>query len=1058
MTALREWLASLQLAQYHEKLVEQRVDLDLLYELTEADLVQLGVLLGDRKRMMRGIKAMRQRQALPGRAGSPAVPSPDAHGIGDSRPIAPLLYQREELRQLTLLFADLVGSTQLTNTLDIESYRDAIGTYQLCCSDLVRDHFGFIAQFSGDGVLAYFGYPTAEEDDAERAVLTGLEITREVPGITIAEHPPLAARVGIATGEVLVSDLIGDGLAIKGAVLGEAPNLAARLEAMAEPGQVIIAGSTRRLLGSHFDCVFLGDHQIRGFADLQELWLVRGMKAGASRFSARSRGPISPLIGRDEELVILRHRWESAWRGEGQVVLISGEAGIGKSRISKWLSDAVAGRPHYKIRFHCSPYHTGSSFFPIVMQIARAARFAEGDSADERLDKLESLLAQASDDVRSTAPLLARLLSIPFEHRYGAIDQPAEVIKEFTIAAVLDQLFGLAARQPVLILIEDLHWIDPSTEELLNQLVDRIGDSPILVLCTYRPEYEAPWIGSAGVTHLSLTRLGRKRSTDLVLQIASDDTLPTELVEQIVARADGVPLFLEELTRSVLDDRRLSKAGSALEVRLPASLKELLMAKLDSLSSAREIVPLCAAIGRTFSYRLLLAVSQLSEEATRPILDQLRHSHILLHRGEYPDVTITFRHALIQEAAYETMLPSRARALHARIADVLRLQFPAIAEARPEVIAQHLSRAGRGGEARDEWRAAAKLAITRSANVEACAHIEHALAENARLEESPERTTAEISLREMLREPIELCGWGSPKIELNLRRLYELRAEQGNGDELFSVIYGSCGTQLLAGRLQDAEADANRMAALAEETGEPAHDILTIHAKALLAFLAGRFADAIMGFDREIAALRPEYAAGIRRHYVADPAIVARVMQAWALTLSGDDARAGARIAEAKQLVAGQTQSFSRIYGLTIIASIRQTQGETEAAHEVAGSAWQTAREERVPYWEAWAAIVRGWAMAAIGETEEGLAVLREGLSAYIRTGALQMLGYGHALLADACLKAGRIREGLSVIELLEQDDATNEVRFFDMERRKIADALRDAAGAMENGGPSRPP
>ena len=1057
MTALGEWLASLQLAQYHEKFVKERVDLDVLYELTEADLAQLGVLLGDRKRMMRGIEAMRRREAPPAQQRRPPAPSPEARGVGDARPIAPLLYEREELRQLTLLFADLVGSTRLTNTLDIESYRNAIGTYQLCCSDLVRDHFGFIAQFSGDGVLAYFGYPTAEEDDAERAVLTGLEITREVPGITIAHHPPLAARVGIATGEVLVSDLVGDGLAIKGAVLGEAPNLAARLEAMAEPGQVIIAGSTRRLLGSHFDCEFLGDHQIRGLEDLQELWLVRGMKAGASRFSARSRGPVSPLIGREEELSILRHRCESAWRGEGQVVLISGDAGIGKSRISKWLSDAVAGRPHYRIRFQCSPYHTGSSFYPIVVQIARAARFAEGDSADERLDKLESLLAQASDDVRSTAPLLARLLSIPFEHRYGTIDQPAEVIKEFTIAAILDQVFGLAARQPVLVLIEDLHWIDPSTEELLNQLVDRIGDSPILVLCTYRPEYEAPWIGSAGVTHLSLTRLDRKRSFDLVSRIASDDKLPTELVEQIVARADGVPLFLEELTRSVLDDRRRS-GGSALEVRLPASLKELLMAKLDSLASAREIVPLCAAIGRTFSYRLLLAVSQLREEALRPILDQLRHFHILLHRGEYPDVTLTFRHALIQEAAYETMLPSRARALHARIADVLSTQFPAIAEARPEVIAQHLSRAGRGGEARDQWRAAAKLAITRSANVEACAHIEHALVENARLAESPERTAAEISLREMLREPIELCGWGSPKIELNLRRLYELRAEQGNGDELFSVLFGSCGTQLLAGRIQDAQADANRMATLAEQTGEPAHDILTIHARALLAFLAGHFSDAIAGFDREIAALRPEYAADIRRHYVADPAIVARVMQAWALTLSGDDARAGARLAEAKRLIAGQTQSFSRIYGLTIIASIRQTQGEAEAANDVAESAWQMAREERVPYWEAWAAIVRGWAMTATGETEEGLAVLREGLSAYTRTGALQMLGYGNALLADAWLKAGRIHEGLSVIERLEQDDATSEVRFFNIERCKIANSLRDAAVAMENGGLSRPP
>jgi class 3 adenylate cyclase len=1059
MKALGEWLASLQLAKYHDKLVEQCVDLDMLCELSETDLAELGLPLGDRKRMMRGIEALRQREGPPlGPAEAPAAPSPEVLGVIDDRHIAPLLYEKEELRQLTLLFADLVGSTELANTLNIETYRDAIGSYQVCCSDLVRNHFGFVAQFRGDGVLAYFGYPTAEEDDAERAVAAGLEITRDVASIKVAGHASLAARVGIATGEVLVSDLIGDRLAIKGAVLGDAPNLAARLQAMAEPGRVVIAGSTRRLLGSHFDCVFLGDHQIKGLGELQEVWLVRGMKPGASRFTARSRGPITPLVGREEELEVLRHRWESTWQGDGQVVLISGEAGIGKSRISKWLCDAVASRPHYRLRYQCSPYHTGSSFFPIVVQIARAARFAEGDSGDERLDKLEHLLAQSTDDVRSVAPLFARLLSIPYEHRYGAIDQPPEVIKERTIAALLDQMFGLAARQPVLVLVEDLHWIDPSSEELLNLLVDRIDNSPILVLCTYRPEYEAPWVGRAGVTHLSLSRLDRKRSFDLVARIVGDDEVPADLVEQIVARADGIPLFLEELTRSVLDEQRLSRGGSVPEIRLPTSLKELLMAKLDRLSSAREIVPLCAAIGRTFSYMLLLSVSHLHEEALRPILDQLRQFHILLHRGEYPDISFTFRHALIQEAAYETMLPSRARALHARIADVLSTEFAAVAAARPEVVAQHLSRAGRVKEARDRWRAAAELAITRSANAEACTHIEQALAENAKLEENPERTAAEIALREMLREPIELCGWGSAKIELNLRRLYDLRAEQGNGDELFSVLYGSCGTHLLAGRVGAAEAEADRMAALAEETGEPAHDILTIHTRALLAFLAGRFADAIAGFDREIAALRPEHAAGIRRHYVADPAIVARVMQAWALTLSGDDARASARIAEAELLVASQKQSFSRIYGLTIIASIRQTRGEAQAAREVATSAWKMAREERVPYWEAWAAIVRGWAMTATGDIEQGLSTLREGLAAYTRTGAHQMLGYGRALLADACLKAGRIREGLSVIERLEQDDATNEVRFFDVERRKIAKALRGAGDAWENGGPHTPP
>ena len=1039
MTGLKQWLASLQLEGHYDRLAEERVDLDVLTDLTEADLAALGIPLGDRKRMMRGIEGLRQRHE------TPESPASDV-GKPAEGPSPALFHDQEEVRQLTLLFSDLVGSTQLSTTLDLETYRDAIRTYQLCCSDLVRSHFGFVAQFLGDGVVAYFGYPTAEEDDAERAVSAGLEITREVAHLEVkaARHVALQARVGIATGDVLVSDLAGDRLAIKGAVLGDIPNLAARLQTMAQPGQVIVSGRTRRLLGGQFDCHRLGERQIKGFDAAQEIWLVQGVQESTSRFSARSRGEISPIVGRDEELELLQHRWSSAQAGQGQVVLISGEAGVGKSRLGEWLCDTAASQPHYRMSYQCSSYHRNSPFFPILVQIARAAGIVELDSDDEKLDKLERLLARGTDDVPKVAPLFARLLSIPFEHRYGPISQSSEEIKERTTAALLEQLFGLAAKEPVLVFFEDLQWIDPSTEELLDLLVEQIADRPVLLLCTYRPEYESAWVGRAEVSHLSLSRLDRRRALELVTRIAGQEKLPQEVVEQIVSRTEGVPLFIEELTKAVLEQHRLAGNGSPEDVALPSSLKDLLMAKLDSLSSAREVVPLCAAIGRSFSYRLLLAVSQLPEKAVRPILEQLKHSQILVQRGEYPYATFTFRHALIQEAAYDTMLASRARALHARIADVLATQLTDIARARPEVVAQHLSRAGRTVEARDQWQAAARIAIDRSANVEACAHLRQALAENDRLEESPERTAAEISLREMMREPIELCGWGSEEIELNLRRLHELREQQGSREELFSVVYGSCGTHLLVGSLGEAAAETERMASLAEETGDPAQEILTVHTKALIAFLSGRFEDATAGFDREIAALRPEHAPGIRRYYIADPAIVARTMQAWALTLSGQDARAESRIVEAERLIAAQEQGFSRAYGLAIIASIRQTQGGAEAARRLADEAWQIAHDERVPYWEAWASVVRGWAMVATGDVAEGLATLREGLDAYVRTGARQMLPYGRTLLADACSRAGRTQEALQTLEELEQEEATNEVRFFDGERRRIAEALRD--------------
>jgi tetratricopeptide (TPR) repeat protein len=465
------------------------------------------------------------------------------------------------------------------------------------------------------------------------------------------------------------------------------------------------------------------------------------------------------------------------------------------------------------------------------------------------------------------------------------------------------------------------------------------------------------------------------------------------------------------------------------------------------------VMPVGAAIGRRFSYRVLAAVTQLDDDVLLPALTQLVDAELLFRRGEPPEATYTFKHALVQDVAYESMLKSRMRELHARIAVTIEESFPAIAENRPEQVARHYTCAALPDHALLYWERAAGKAIARSANSEAVAHIEAALNENQHEPDPAARIQNEIRLREMLREPIELCGWGSEEIEQNLHRLYELCEQQGDWDEQFTVTYGSCGTHLLAGHLLEAETYADRMAELAEETGDPVHEILTVHTKALLAFLAGRFGEAVEGFDREIATLSPEHAAAMRRHYVADANIVARVMQAWALALSGAEARAEARIVEAERLIEAQEQSFSRIYGLTIIASIRQTRAEAEAARELATAAWQTAKGERVPYWEAWAAVVLGWAMTATGDVDEGLRTLRKGLADYAHTGARQMLPYGRTLLADACLKAGRIREGLSVIEQLEQQDSTNEIRFFDAERRKIAEALRTAA-PVGSGGP----
>ncbi|MFW6028124.1 MAG: ATP-binding protein, partial [bacterium] len=607
----------------------------------------------------------------------------------------------------------------------------------------------------------------------------------------------------------------------------------------------------------------------------------------------------------------------------------------------------------------------------------------------------------------------------------------------------------LATQRPVLVFFEDLHWIDPSTEEVLKLLIERLGQSRILLLCTYRLDYQAPWIGRAGVTQLALSPFDRKRSLAMVSQLMAEEELPGDLLEQIVDRSEGVPLFIEELTRTLLERQRLVDGSFVTGVSLPSSLKELLMAKLDSLSSARDIVPLCAAIGRSFSYRLLLAISGLSKPELMPIIEQLVHSQILLYQGEYPNVTLTFRHALIQEAAYETMLQSRARSLHARIADVLETQFPALAAERPEVIAQHLSRARRATEARDKWREAARLAIARSANVEATADLEHALEENAKLEEGTDRVAAEIELREMMREPLELCGWGSDKIERNLRRLYELRESESDLEGMFSVLRGSCLTHGLAGNVRQALEAVERLREVAEKSADPVHEIVALHHRAMCAFLGGDFDNAIAHFEREITTLTPELQAGIRRYYPADFAVVARLMQAWAMILSDRQGEADRRIAEARALSEGHEQPFTRTYGLALLAALHQTRGEPRQSLADATAAHDLACENRMAYWEAWASILRGWGLVAAEGDREGVEVIREGLRRYTRTGARQLLPYGRTLLADALHRTGQ--HALALKELDDLAAEEHEVCYFGRRTAELAAELRRKTGSTDD-------
>jgi class 3 adenylate cyclase len=653
------WLRGLGLERYETAFRENEIDETVLPNLTAEDLKDLGVsIVGHRRKLLDAIAALRTPAV--GKAAAAELP---AASVTPS--VAP--EDRAERRQVTVMFSDLVGSTSLSARMDPEDLREVISAYQKCAADTVNRFGGFVAKYMGDGVLIYFGYPQAHEDDAERAVRAGLEVVAAVGGLKT--HATLQTRIGIATGLVVVGDLVGSGASQEQAIIGETPNLAARLQGIAEPNVVLIAENTRKLVGRLFELQDLGTKDLKGIAAPVRAWAALRPSSVEGRFEALHASGLTELVGREEELDLLLRRWSKAKTGEGQVVLISGEPGIGKSRLTAALLERVAAEPHTRLRYFCSPQHTDSTLYPIISQMERAAGFVYDDDMRAKLAKFDALLTK-SFTARQDAALLAEMLSLSNDGRYPKLEQSPQQRRQKTLEALTTQVKALSSAYPVLMIFEDAHWIDPTSVEALDRIVDRITTIPVLLIVTYRPEFEPSWIGRPHVTALTINRLGQREIAAMIDRFTGNKLLPANIRQDIIERTDGIPLFAEEITRAALEAENEGAAERAIatvpspSLAVPATLHASLMARLDRLGPAKETAQIGAAIGREFSHAVLAAVVRKPDAELGLALNRVIQAGLLFRQGVPPHATYLFKHALVQDAAYSTRAPTHASRSH----------------------------------------------------------------------------------------------------------------------------------------------------------------------------------------------------------------------------------------------------------------------------------------------------------------------------------------------------------------------------------------------------------
>ena len=1032
MQQIADWLNKLGMSEYTERFAENRIDFSVLPDLTDQDLKDLGVVLGDRRKLLRAI-------------GELCTAPPAAVATATE----PASQDAAERRQVTVMFSDLVGSTALSARMDPEDLREVISAYQECVAETVRRFGGFVAKYMGDGVLVYFGYPQAHEDDAERAVRTGLELIGAVSALK--PNAPLQTRVGIATGLVVVGDLIGSGEAQERGIVGETPNLAARLQGIAEPNMVVIAEATRKLLGNLFKLEDLGAKDLKGIAGPVRAWAALRASSAEGRFEALHGSGLTELVGREEELELLLRRWSRAKTGEGQVVLLSGEAGIGKSRLTAALLERLAGEAHTRLRYFCSPQHTDSAFYPIIGQTERAAGFAHGDTPQARLDKLDALLAQTSTSAQDAA-LFAEMLSLPNDGRYPALDLAPPQRRQKTLEALTSQLAELAGRQPVLMIFEDAHWTDPTSLEAFGRTVGRIKTLPVLLIVTFRPEFNAPWVGQSHVTSLALNRLAEREAAAIIAGLVGNKELPADVMADIVERTDGIPLFVEEMTKAVLEaesegeTRRIAAAVPSSALAVPASLHASLMARLDRLGPAKEVAQVGAAIGREFSYALLASVVRKPEAELGSALDRLIEAGLLFRQGVPPHASYLFKHALVQDAAYGTLLREPRRALHARIADTLELQFAEIAESKPELLARHCTEAGLIDKAAYLWGKAGQRSLARSALVEAVEQLTRALAQIETLPGTPALRREQIKLQVALANALmHVKGYAAPDTKAAAERaglLIEQAEALGEPPEdpllLFVVLYGFWAASFVAFNGDAIRELAAQFLALAEKQKTTGPLIVGHRLIGTSLMCTGDVAESRAHYDQAVALYDPAEHRPLATRFSVDSRVSVLSYRSWALWLLGYPeaalADADRAISDAREIGQAATLMYALSHTFTYFEC-----GNYAKAEAVLDELVALADEKGSLFWKAAGMTNRGCVLALTGKAADAVHKITSGITASRSTGATAWIPSYLSYLARAYAELRQFDDAWRCIGEAMTTMETTKERLWEAEVHRIA-------------------